>query len=119
MHHSRIETLETRIAPAALVPVDVFVDASTVKVTLSAGLLKVIPLTPAATDLDVSIEQLPDGSFLISDSTGDADLEDTADLHGIVKSLNATLSNGDDHLAISLDSAAVLAGGISIGTGLG
>lgn len=119
MQYSAIEALETRIAPAAVLgAVDVFVDATTVKVSLSAGVLKIIPLT-GATDLNISVEQLPDGSFLISDLIGDDDLETTADLHGVVKGLNVGLSNGSDTLTVTLDSDYLLNGSVVVNTGLG
>ncbi len=118
MHYSSIEALETRIAPASLGVTDVFVDASDLTVSLSNGLLKVMPKS-GATDLDVSIELLPDGSLLVSDSTGDDDLEDTPNFHGLVRSIQATLTAGDDHLSVLLDSGFTIAGGLAVNTGLG
>lgn len=118
MHYSSIESLETRIAPAGLGITDVFVDASDITVSLSNGLLKVVP-KPGHTDVDVSIELLPDGSLLVSDATGDDDLEDTADFHGLVRSIQATLSAGNDHLSVLLDPGYTVAGNIAVNTGLG
>jgi hypothetical protein len=118
MHHSHIEALETRIAPAGLAITDIFVDATSLAVSLSNGLLKIAPKT-GATNLDVSVELLPDGTFLISDGIGDDDLEETPNIHGLVRALSIGLSNGDDALSVALDSEYTLAGGVSISTGLG
>lgn len=118
MHHSHIEALETRIAPAGLGITDIFVDATSLAVSLSNGLLKIAPKA-GATNLEVIVELLPDGTFLISDGLGDDDLEETPSFHGFVRSLNIGLSNGDDALSVSLDAGYTLAGGISISTGLG
>lgn len=119
MKPSYIEALESRITPSTLGPIDIFVDASTVVVTLAAGVLKIAPAV-GITAVEVSIEQLSDGSILIADNVGDSDLETTANFHGTVKGINVALgATGDDKVTVDLDPAYNLSGNVSISTGLG
>ncbi|MEK0448214.1 MAG: hypothetical protein RL088_482 [Verrucomicrobiota bacterium] len=119
MIHTTIEALENRIAPAVLGVASIFVDASDLTVSLSAGTLKIAPKTAGVTSLDVTVELLPDGSLLISDSIGDSDLEDIANLTGNVRNIQATLTAGDDRVKFLLDSDYTVAGNISVTTGAG
>lgn len=111
---SALEALESRIAPAAI-----FVDASSLKVTFSsAGTLKVAPLV-ANDSVEFSVEQLPDGDFLISDSFGDADLEEVADFTGNVRAINLALGSGNDSATLALLSETPLRANVTATLGLG
>ena len=110
---SSIEALESRIAPAG-----VFVDATTLSTSLIGGVLKVGPKLANAA-VEISVEQLSNGDFLVSDLAGDNDLETTADLTGSVASISITTGTGDDTIHVVLGGDTALRGGVTIATGTG
>ena len=110
---SSIEALESRIAPAG-----VFVDATTLSTSLIGGVLKVGPKL-ANTAVEISVEQLSNGDFLITDLAGDNDLEVTADFTGTVASISITTGTGDDTIHVVLGGDTALRGGVTIATGTG
>lgn len=112
--YSTPEALETRIAPAA-----VFVDATSLTVSLSSsGALKIAPKV-ANTSVEVHLQQLENGDFLITDAAGDDDLEETADFTGNVTGINVALGNGDDLVDVVLLGANGYRGSLAISTALG
>jgi|GEM_PF-2798453 len=112
--YSAPEALETRIAPAA-----VFVDATSLTISLStSGALKIAPKV-ANSSVEVHLQQLENGDFLITDAAGDDDLEETADFTGNVTSVNVALGNGDDLVDVALLGANGFRGSLSISTALG
>ncbi len=112
-HHSAPEALEARITPAAI-----YVDASSLLVSLTGGALSIAPKI-ADTSVNVSVAQLPDGSFLIADAGGDTDAEDTADFTGTVSSISVATGGGDDVIEAAFSGTSGFRGSFAVGTGLG
>lgn len=112
-HSSALEVLESRIAPAA-----VYIDSSTLSFSFAGGVLKITPAL-VNSSVDIRVEQLPDGDFLISDNIGDADLEETASFTGTISSINVTTGTGDDTIDFVFGGPTGFRGSVAVSSSTG
>lgn len=114
-----MDAIRMHIAPTTVGPVDVIVDASTVVVRFEGGVLHIAP-TAGVICMEVYIEQLSDGSILISDNVGHPRSDNAPEFRGCVIGIDIVLGpTGDDKLHLDLVPNGALARNVTFATCFG